>query len=108
MTAPHPPVPPLVTSVAPLASEAPALLAAGRFAWRLDPNAALGPLVPSKVDQWTLHVGALPIVSAISSGTRPGLPLGALLLQGRRAIPRPLRDGFRTPDGELAADPVPA
>jgi len=68
----------LVQWVAPLASEAPELLVAGLYAWRLNSNAALGTLVSSKVNQWTLLVGTLPIVFAISSGTLHGLPLGAL------------------------------
>jgi cation:H+ antiporter len=68
----------LVQWVAPLASEAPELLVAGMYAWRLNSNAALGTLVSSKVNQWTLLVGTLPIVFAISSGTLHGLPLGAL------------------------------
>ena len=68
----------LVQWVAPLASEAPELLVAGLFAWRLNTNAALGTLVSSKVNQWTLLVGTLPIVFAISSGTLHGLPLDAM------------------------------
>jgi cation:H+ antiporter len=68
----------LVQWVAPLASEAPELLVAGLFAWRLNTNAALGALVSSKVNQWTLLVGSLPIVFAISSGTAQGLPVDAV------------------------------
>jgi cation:H+ antiporter len=68
----------LVQWLAPLASEAPELLVAGLFAWRLNTNAALGALVSSKVNQWTLLVGTLPIVYAISSGTLHGLPLDTL------------------------------
>jgi cation:H+ antiporter len=68
----------LVQWVAPLASEAPELLVAGLYAWRLNSNAALGTLVSSKVNQWTLLVGTLPIVFAISSGTLHGLPLDPL------------------------------
>jgi cation:H+ antiporter len=68
----------LVQWLAPLASEAPELLIAGLFAWRLNTNAALGALVSSKVNQWTLLVGSLPIVFAISSGTLHGLPLDSL------------------------------
>ena len=68
----------LVQWVAPLASEAPELLVAGLYAWRLNSNAALGTLVSSKVNQWTLLVGTLPIVFAISSGTLHGLPLDAM------------------------------
>lgn len=67
----------LVKWLAPLASEAPELLVAGLFAWRLNANSALGALVSSKVNQWTLLVGTLPIVYAISAGTRHGLPLDA-------------------------------
>ena len=67
----------LVQWLAPLASEAPELLVAGLFAWRLNSNAALGTLVSSKVNQWTLLVGTLPVVFAISSGTLHGLPIDA-------------------------------
>jgi cation:H+ antiporter len=65
----------LISLVAPLASEAPELLVAGLFAWRLETNSGLGALVSSKVNQWTLLVGSLPIVYAISSGTLHGLPI---------------------------------
>ena len=68
----------LVQWLAPLASEAPELVVAGLFAWRLNTEAGLGTLVSSKVNQWTLLVGSLPIVFAISSGTLHGLPLDAL------------------------------
>ena len=47
----------LVQWLAPLASEAPELLVAGLYAWRLNTNAGLGTLVSSKVNQWTLLVG---------------------------------------------------
>jgi cation:H+ antiporter len=65
----------LISLIAPLASEAPELLIAGMFAWRLDADAGLGALVSSKVNQWTLLVGTLPIVFAISSGGLHGLPI---------------------------------
>jgi cation:H+ antiporter len=68
----------LVKWLAPLASEAPELLIAGMFAWRLNTNAGLGALVSSKVNQWTLLVGTLPIVFAISSSSHHGLPLDSL------------------------------
>ena len=67
----------LVQWLAPLASEAPELLVAGLYAWRLNTNAALGTLVSSKVNQWTLLVGTLPIVFAIASGGISGLPIDA-------------------------------
>jgi cation:H+ antiporter len=67
----------LVQWLAPLASEAPELLVAGLYAWRLNTNAGLGTLVSSKVNQWTLLVGTLPIVFAIASGGLHGLPIAA-------------------------------
>jgi cation:H+ antiporter len=68
----------LVQWVAPLASEAPELIVAALFAWRLNTNAGLGTLLSSKVNQWTLLVGSLPIVFAISAGHVSGLPLDSL------------------------------
>src|SRR5207247_1658366 len=65
----------LVQWVAPLASEAPELLVAGLFAWRLNTNAGLGTLVSAKVNQWTLLVGTLPIVFALGLGGLHGLPI---------------------------------
>jgi cation:H+ antiporter len=65
----------LVQWIAPLASEAPELLIAGLYAWRLNTSAGLGTLVSSKVNQWTLLVGTLPIVFAIAAGGLHGLPL---------------------------------
>jgi len=65
----------LVQWLAPLASEAPELLVAGLFAWRLNTNAGLGTLVSSKVNQWTLLVGTLPIAFALSAGSLHGLPI---------------------------------
>ena len=65
----------LVQWLAPLASEAPELLVAGLFAWRLNTNAGLGTLVSSKVNQWTLLVGTLPIAFALSAGSTHGLPI---------------------------------
>ncbi len=68
----------LVQWLAPLASEAPELLVAALYAWRLNTSSALGTLVSSKVNQWTLLVGTLPIVFAISAGELVGLPLDSL------------------------------
>ena len=67
----------LVQWLAPLASEAPELLVAGLYAYRLNTNAGLATLVSAKVNQWTLLVGSLPIVFAISSSTHHGLPIDA-------------------------------
>jgi cation:H+ antiporter len=65
----------LVQWLAPIASEAPELLVAGLYAWRLNTNAGLGTLVSSKVNQWTLLVGSLPIVFAITSSSKHGMPI---------------------------------
>src|SRR5438132_3338148 len=67
----------LVQWLAPLASEAPELLVAGLYAWRLNSNAGLATLVSAKVNQWTLLVGTLPVVFAIASATHHGLPIDA-------------------------------
>jgi cation:H+ antiporter len=64
----------LVQWVAPLASEFPEFLVAGLLAWRMRADAALGALVSSKVNQWTLLIGCLPIAYAISSGSINPLP----------------------------------
>jgi cation:H+ antiporter len=65
----------LVQWVAPLASEAPELIVACLYAWRLKARDSLGTLISSKVNQWTLLVGTIPLVFAISSGSFSGLPL---------------------------------
>jgi cation:H+ antiporter len=67
----------LVQWVAPLASEAPELIVACLFAWRLKASDSLGTLLSSKVNQWTLLVGTIPIVFAISARTTDGLPIDA-------------------------------
>jgi len=65
----------LVQWVAPLASESPEFLIAVLFAWRLRGSVGIGALISSKVNQWTLLVGAIPIAFAISAGGWQGLPL---------------------------------
>jgi cation:H+ antiporter len=65
----------LVQWVAPLASESPELIVACLYAWRLKAGDSLGTLLSSKVNQWTLLVGTLPIVFAASSTSLHGLPL---------------------------------
>lgn len=57
----------LVQWLAPLASEAPEFIITSLFAWRLLGAAALGALVSSKVNQWTLLVGTIPLVFNIAS-----------------------------------------
>lgn len=65
----------LVQWIAPLASESPELIVACLYAWRLKAQDSLGTLLSSKVNQWTLLVGSLPIVFALSATTFDGLPL---------------------------------
>ena len=62
----------LVKWIAPTASEAPELLVATLFAWRLASRTGLGALISSKVNQWTLLVGTLPIVFSIFAGVLHG------------------------------------
>lgn len=58
----------LIQLVAPLASESPEFIVAILFVIRHRASTALGALVSSKVNQWTLLVGAIPIVYACSTG----------------------------------------
>ena len=58
----------LVQWLAPLASEAPEFIVALIWTFRGDAAAGLGALVSSKVNQWTLLVGTLPIVYSVSLG----------------------------------------
>jgi cation:H+ antiporter len=65
----------LVQWVAPLASESPEFVIAILFATRGRGSVGLGALVSSKVNQWTLLVGALPIAYCLASASPHGLPL---------------------------------
>ncbi|MFQ5917129.1 MAG: sodium:calcium antiporter [Candidatus Binatia bacterium] len=58
----------LVQWIAPLASESPEFIVAVLFALRGNPGASIGTLISSKVNQWTLLIGMLPIVYVISAG----------------------------------------
>ncbi|HTN70467.1 MAG TPA: sodium:calcium antiporter [Methylomirabilota bacterium] len=58
----------LVQWLAPLASESPEFVVAILFALRANPGASLGTLVSSKINQWTLLIGMLPVVYAVSLG----------------------------------------
>src|SRR5436189_2574183 len=58
----------LVQWVAPLASEAPEFIVAILFALRGNPGASIGTLISSKVNQWTLLIGMLPLAYSASSG----------------------------------------
>lgn len=58
----------LVQWLAPLASESPEAIIALLFAFKGKGSTGIGALISSKVNQWTLLVGAIPLVYAISVG----------------------------------------
>ena len=58
----------LVQWIAPLASESPEFIVAILFALRGNPGASIGTLISSKVNQWTLLIGMLPLAYSASSG----------------------------------------
>ncbi|SDM61475.1 sodium:proton exchanger [Allokutzneria albata] len=68
----------LVQWLAPLASEAPEFIVAILFALRGNGSAAIGTLISSKVNQWTLLVGSLPLAYLIGGGS------GTLVLDPRQ------------------------
>jgi len=59
----------LVQWVAPLASESPEFILAGLLALRGRHDASMTILISSKVNQWTLLIGSLPLAYSISGGT---------------------------------------
>ena len=65
----------LVQWLAPLASEAPEFIVAILFAVRGKAGDAIGTLISSKVNQWTLLVGSLPIAYLVGGGGAGGLAL---------------------------------
>jgi cation:H+ antiporter len=67
----------LVQWLAPLSSESPELLVAAMLALRGHQDSALGTLLSSKVNQWTLLVGSLPIAYAVGGGGAQGIVLDA-------------------------------
>lgn len=68
----------LVQWLAPLSSEAPELIIAVLFALRGKGTAAIAVLISSKVNQWTLLVGSLPLAYLAGGGST------ALVLDGRQ------------------------
>lgn len=67
----------LVQWVAPLASEAPEFILAAMLALRGRAGAAMTLLIASKVNQWTLLVGSLPLAFSISAGSFAPLDIDA-------------------------------
>jgi cation:H+ antiporter len=81
----------LVQWLAPLASEAPEFIVAATWALRGAAGSALKALISSKVNQWTLLVGTIPLVFSISSGAvRPfmldGIQNHELLLTAAQSL----------------------
>ena len=72
----------LVQWVAPVASEAPEFVVASMLAWRGRSGTALGTLLSAELNQWTLLVGMIPVVFAISHGgiVHP-IPMGPFQMQ---------------------------
>lgn len=66
----------LVQWIAPLASESPEFIVAILFAVRLKPTTGFSALVSSKVNQWTLLIGMLPLAYALSLGAAEPMVLG--------------------------------
>jgi cation:H+ antiporter len=59
----------LVQWLAPIASESPEFIVAILFALRGNAGAAMGTLISSKVNQWTLLIGMLPLAYGASAGS---------------------------------------
>lgn len=67
----------MVQWFAPISSEAPEIVVCILFTLRGLASAGLGALVASKVNQWTLLVGTLPLVFSLGSGRLRGLPFSS-------------------------------
>ncbi|GAB6196568.1 sodium:proton exchanger [Lysobacter xanthus] len=67
----------LIQWVSPLAGELPELIIVVLFTLSLKPVHALGALVSDKINQWTLLLGALPLVYSLGAGHLAPLMLGA-------------------------------
>lgn len=67
----------LVQWLAPLASESPEFIVAILFALRGNPQASMRTLVSSKVNQWTLLIGMLPLAYSLSHGELAAMHLDA-------------------------------
>ncbi|MEE2839420.1 MAG: sodium:calcium antiporter [Acidobacteriota bacterium] len=81
----------LVQWLAPIASEAPEFIIAALWTLRGDARSAIGALISSKVNQWTLLVGTIPLVYSISLGAPGQMPLDSrqiqeILLTGAQSI----------------------
>lgn len=66
----------LIQWVSPLAGELPEIVIMILFTLSLRPGYALGALISDKINQWTLLVGALPLIYSFGAGAMRSLPLG--------------------------------
>lgn len=73
----------LIQILAPLASEAPEFIVSAMLAFRGNASLGIGTLLSSKINQWTLLVGMVPIVYLVSAATG-GHPIAPLPLDGRQ------------------------
>jgi cation:H+ antiporter len=71
----------LIQWLAPLASEAPEFIIAALLTWRGQATAAFGALISSKINQWSLLVGMIPLVYSVASGAPSSLVLDAHQIQ---------------------------
>jgi cation:H+ antiporter len=82
----------LVQWLAPIASEAPEFLVATVFALRRQGGLALGSLLSSKLNQWTLLIGMIPWVYGLSIGSLShpipmgGFQMGEILLTAAQSL----------------------
>jgi cation:H+ antiporter len=67
----------LVQWLAPLASETPEFIVAGLLTLRGHPAMGFGALISSKVNQWTLLIGTIPLAYSAGLGTVGEMPLDA-------------------------------
>lgn len=67
----------LVQWLAPLASESPEVIVASIFVLKGNASSGMGTLVSSKINQWTLLVGMLPIAYSLSAGKAGALHFDA-------------------------------
>ncbi|MBI5161949.1 MAG: sodium:proton exchanger [Micrococcales bacterium] len=65
----------MVQWIAPLATETAELIPACIFAWRQSADEGLGTLLSSKINQWSLLVGAVPLAFLLGGGGLGGLPM---------------------------------
>ena len=71
----------LVQWLAPLASESPEFIVAVLFVLHGNPQASMRTLISSKVNQWTLLIGMLPLAYSLSSGQLTPMQLDARQVQ---------------------------